>query len=440
MNDFENIKLPKQLKNALDEQGIKAPTVIQKKAIPSMLAGHDVVGIAQTGTGKTIAYLLPILRDLKYSDQRPPRILILVPTRELVVQVVSEIEKLTTYMSVRTLGIYGGTNINTQKKAVYEGSDIVVATPGRLYDLAMTGLLRLKDIQKVVIDECDEMLNLGFRPQLQRIFDLLPTKRQNLMFSATITQDVDDLIATFFRKTEKIIAAPTGTPLSSISQSAFRAENFNTKFNLLKYLLEKDDTIDKTFIFVKSKAFADRLHNLLEEAYPEKFGVIHSNKSQNYRLRMVREFKDDQLRGIVATDLVSRGIDIENVSHVINFDVPEQPEQYMHRIGRTGRVDQQGYAISFITEKEEVDFKEIENYMNLTIDISDLPEDVSVSKELIPEEEERDIHDAPTILKPSHSVGDGKKDTPSTKVKKKENFRPRDKANKKIRKKRKRRK
>jgi ATP-dependent RNA helicase RhlE len=201
MNDFENIKLSKQLKRALDEQGITTPTVIQKKAIPSMLAGHDVVGIAQTGTGKTISYLLPVLRDLKYSDQRPPRVLILVPTRELVVQVASEIEKLTTYMSVRTLSIYGGTNINTQKKAVYEGCDIVVATPGRLYDLAMTGLLRLKDIQKIVIDECDEMLNLGFRPQLQRIFDLLPTKRQNLMFSATITQDVDDLIATFFRKT-----------------------------------------------------------------------------------------------------------------------------------------------------------------------------------------------------------------------------------------------
>lgn len=440
MNDFDNIKLSKQLKSALDEQGITTPTVIQKKAIPSMLAGHDVVGIAQTGTGKTIAYLLPILRDLKYSDQRPPRILILVPTRELVVQVASEIEKLTSYMSVRTLSIYGGTNINTQKKAVYEGCDIVVATPGRLYDLAMTGLLRLKDIQKIVIDECDEMLNLGFRPQLQRIFDLLPTKRQNLMFSATITQDVDDLIATFFRKTEKIIAAPTGTPLSSITQSAFKAENFNTKFNLLKSLLESNESIEKTFIFVKSKAMADRLYDLLEESFPEQFGVIHSNKSQNFRLRMVREFKDNKLRGIVATDLVSRGIDIESVSHVINFDVPDQPEQYMHRIGRTGRVDQQGFAISFITEKEETDFSTIENYMSHEVEISDLPENVTISKELIPEEEERDIHDAPTILKASHSVGDGPKDTPSTKVKKKENFRPRDKANKKIRKKRKRRK
>jgi len=440
MNDFENIKLSKQLKKALDEQGITTPTVIQKKSIPQMLAGNDVVGIAQTGTGKTIAYLLPILRDLKYSDQRPPRILILVPTRELVVQVASEIEKLTTYMSVRTLSIYGGTNINTQKKAVYEGCDIVVATPGRLYDLAMTGLLRLKDIQKIVIDECDEMLNLGFRPQLQRIFDLLPTKRQNLMFSATITQDVDDLIATFFRKTEKIIAAPTGTPLSSITQLAYRAENFYTKFNLLKSLLESNETIEKTFIFVKSKALADRLYDLLEQEFPEQFGVIHSNKSQNFRLRMVREFKEDKLRGIVATDLVSRGIDIENVSHVFNFDIPEQQEQYMHRIGRTGRVDQQGVAISFITEKEESIFSAIEEYMNHIVEFSKLPEDVTISKELIPEEEERDIHDAPTILEASHSVGDGPKDTPSTKIKKKENFRPRDKANKKVRKKRKRRK
>lgn len=440
MNDFENIKLSKQLKKALDEQGITSPTVIQKKAIPSMLAGHDVVGIAQTGTGKTIAYLLPILRDIKYSDQRPPRILILVPTRELVVQVASEIEKLTTYMSVRTLSIYGGTNINTQKKAVYEGCDIVVATPGRLYDLSMTGLLRLKDIQKVVIDECDEMLNLGFRPQLQRIFDLLPTKRQNLMFSATITQDVDDLIDTFFRKTEKIIAAPTGTPLSSISQSAYNAENFYTKFNLLKSLLESGDSIEKAFIFVKSKALADRLFDLIEAEFPEQFGVIHSNKSQNFRLRMVREFKEGKLKGIVATDLVSRGIDIENVSHVINFDIPDQQEQYMHRIGRTGRVEKQGVAISFITEKEEQDFAAIENYMDHKVQRLDLPEEVVISKELIPEEEERDIHDAPTILEASHSVGEGEKNEVSKKIRKKENFRPRDKSNKKIRKKRKRRK
>jgi ATP-dependent RNA helicase RhlE len=208
----------------------------------------------------------------------------------------------------------------------------------------------------------------------------------------------------------------------------------------LKSLLEKDESIDKTFIFVKSKALADRLHNLLEEVFPEQFGVIHSNKSQNFRLRMVREFKEDKLRGIVATDLVSRGIDIENVSHVINFDIPEQQEQYMHRIGRTGRVDQQGFAVSFITEKEEANFSAIEDYMNHKVDISDLPADVDVSKELIPEEEERDIHDAPTILEASHSVGDGPKDTVSTKVKKKENFRPRDTANKKVRKKRKRRK
>ncbi|MEX1193224.1 MAG: DEAD/DEAH box helicase [Brumimicrobium sp.] len=437
---FDEIKLPKPLKNALDEQGIVSPTVIQRKAIPSILAGNDVIGIAQTGTGKTIAYLLPILRDLKFSDQRPPRILILVPTRELVVQVASEIEKLTTYMSVRTLSIYGGTNINTQKKAVYEGCDIVVATPGRLYDLAMTGLLRLKQIQKIVIDECDEMLNLGFRPQLQRIFDLLPTKRQNLMFSATITQDVDDLIETFFRKTEKIIAAPTGTPLSSISQSAYKVPNFNTKFNLLKALLEKNDTLDKIFIFVKSKALADRLFLKIEETFPESFGVIHSNKSQNFRLRMVREFKDNQLRGIVATDLVSRGIDIENVSHVINFDIPDHQEQYMHRIGRTGRVDQQGYAISFVTDDELNDFKAIEDYMQLEVGFELLLEDVEISKELIPEEEEPDIHDAPTILKASHSVGEGNKNEVSKKIKKTENFRPRDKSNKKIRKKRKRRK
>lgn len=420
---IEDIKLTKQLINALQEQEITDFTPIQEKAIPKILSGSDVIGIAQTGTGKTLAYLLPILRDLKYTESTHPRVLILVPTRELAVQVASEVEKLTTYMSTRTIAVYGGTNINTQKKAVYAGCDIIIGTPGRLYDIAMTGLLRLKEIKKVVIDECDEMLSLGFRPQIQRIFDLLPTKRQNLLFSATTSEDVDELVATFFRKTEKIIAAPSGTPLQKINQSAFATENFNTKYKLLKYLLETNSEIEKTFIFVQSRVYADLLYDRIEKDFPEEFGVIHSNKSQNYRLRMVSEFKENKLKGIVATDLVSRGIDIENVSHVINFDVPSDKEQYMHRIGRTGRAEAEGNTISFVKEDQIKIFKEIQNFMNMEILISALPEEVEASNVLIPLEEAPDINDAPTMLNPKHSVGEGDRDQSSPKTEKR-NIRP----------------
>lgn len=420
---FEDIKLSKQLLNALNEQGITEMTPIQEKAIPKILAGEDVIGIAQTGTGKTLAYLLPILRDLKYTDSTHPRVLILVPTRELAVQVASEVEKLTEFMSTRTIAVYGGKNINTQKKAVYEGCDIIIGTPGRLYDIAMTGLLRLKDIKKIVIDECDEMLSLGFRPQIQRIFDLLPTKRQSLMFSATITDDVDDLVETFFRKTERIIAAPSGTPLQKINQTAFETENFNSKYNLLKHLLTEDKNIEKTFIFVQSRVYADILFARIEEDFPEQFGVIHSNKSQNFRLRMVSEFKNDQLKGIVATDLVSRGIDIDNVSHVINFDLTDDKEQYMHRIGRTGRAQAEGNTISFIKEEDKAMFEEIQSFMNMSIPFSELPEGVEATKQLIPLEEVPDIHDAPTMLNPKHSFGDGDRDQVSPKAEKR-NIRP----------------
>tara|TARA_B100000508_G_C11465884_1_gene282566 strand:- start:53821 stop:55137 length:1317 start_codon:yes stop_codon:yes gene_type:complete len=436
---FEDIKLSKQLMNALKEQNITTPTAIQKKAIPKILAGKNIVGIAQTGTGKTLAYLIPILRDLKYSEDKMPRVVILVPTRELAIQVAEEAKKLCEYLSIRTLAVYGGTNMNTQKKAVHEGCDILVGTPGRLYDLAMTGILRLKSVKKLVVDECDEMLNLGFRPQLQRIFDLLPEKRQNLLFSATTSDDVSEIVDTFFGISEDVIAAPSGTPLEKIHQTAFKAENFNTKLNLLKHFIDTNPDL-RAFIFVQSKRFADVLFEKLEVAYPEQFGVIHSNKSQNFRMRMVKEFKADQLKGIVATDLVSRGIDIDNVSHVVNFDLPGEKEQYIHRIGRTGRADQQGESISFVTSEEYNLFTGIQSFMDVKVEFSDFPEEVEISKQKIPEEMEPDIHDAPTIVNPNHIVGEGEKFEEKKKENKKVNLRPRDKVKRKKFKKRKRRK
>ncbi len=382
---FKELNLNTPLQNALEELDYIYPTPIQVESLPIVLSGKDLVGIAQTGTGKTFAYLLPILKSLKYSEQKNPRILIVVPTRELVVQVVNEIEKLTKYITCRFAGIYGGTNINTQRQIVHEGLDILVATPGRLLDLVLDGNLRLKSIQKLVIDEVDEMLNLGFRTQLTNLLDLLPERRQNLLFSATLTEDVNTIIQAFFNRPETVEIAPTGTPIDLIIQQAYHVPNFYTKVNLLEYLLQ-DDTFSKVLIFVENKKLADRLAEYLEQKFGEQMGVIHSNKSQNYRLNSIQKFAEGTNRILIATELIARGIDINDVTHVINFDTPKIPENYMHRIGRTGRADKAGTAITFINEVEQEFQEEIEALMRMEIPMLEIPEAVEISNKFTDDE------------------------------------------------------
>lgn len=384
---FQDLNLTTPLLNALEDLGISTPTPIQEQSSSVILSGRDMVGIAQTGTGKTLAYLLPVLKMLKYSEQMNPRVLILVPTRELVVQVTEELEKITKYINARILGIYGGTNINTQKQLVAQGQDILVATPGRLYDLAINRDLQLKSIQKLIIDEVDVMLDLGFRFQLNNILELLPKNTQNIMFSATMTEDVEKLILENFRNPETVSVAASGTPLENIHQSLFKVPNFYTKVNLLKSLLKDKDQFHKVLIFVGNKRMADRLFENLDTAFPEECTVIHSNKTQNYRLRSIRQFGDGFCRILVATDVMARGLDIEHVSHVINFDTPAYPENYMHRIGRTGRAEKEGQAILFSTPNEEENLEKIETLMNMQIEVSNMPEEVEISTQLIPEEE-----------------------------------------------------
>lgn len=420
---FEDLKLNKFLLEALANQEISNPTEIQELAIPIASSGKDVVGIAQTGTGKTLAYLLPILKTLKYSDQRHPRVLILVPTRELVVQVVREIELLTPRISLRVLGVYGGTNINTQKQLVYDGSDIIVATPGRIYDIAMTGLLRFSSIQKLVIDECDEMLNLGFLPQLQRILELLPEKRQNMLFSATITEHVSDLISTYFDQVERVEITKRGKPLEKIDQYFYAVDNFYTKLNFLLDLIADKEVFKKIFVFVRNKKYADIIHEAVEQLFPEEFGVIHSNKSQNFRIRMIDEFQEGKFRGIIATDVASRGVDIDGVTHVINLDIPEVAELYIHRIGRTGRKEQTGETISLVTEGEIPFLEKVFELMDKTFTIDPLPDHIEVSEQLTEEEKPRNIHDAPTLTvrykkKVVSEVKKGKPQKRSSKIKK----------------------
>lgn len=383
---FRDLNLNTPLYNAIDDLGFTTPTPIQAEAFNVVASGKDMVGIAQTGTGKTFAYMLPILKNLKFSKQDNPRILILVPTRELVVQVVDEIEKLAKYINVRVLGVYGGTNINTQKQAVAQGQDIIVATPGRLYDLAVSRVLQLKSLQRLVIDEVDVMLDLGFRHQLINIFDILPERRQNIMFSATMTEDVDHLITDFFTAPEKVSIAISGTPLENISQTKYSVPNYYTKLNLLVHLFQDAETFNKVLVFVSNKRMADRLFEALDEFFKEELCVIHSNKTQNYRLRSIEQFREGVNRILVATDVMARGLDIDNVSHVINFDTPDYPENYMHRIGRTGRAEREGQAIIFSTVKEQDSLEKIEALMQMEIPELEIPESVEISDELIEEE------------------------------------------------------
>tara|TARA_B110000902_G_scaffold46593_1_gene52655 strand:+ start:353 stop:1702 length:1350 start_codon:yes stop_codon:yes gene_type:complete len=404
MESFEELNINRQLLNAVADLGFEKPTPIQEEAYPVGMSGQNIVGIAQTGTGKTLAYMLPILQQLKYSKDYKPRVIILVPTRELVVQVVEQIELFTKYMSTRVLGVYGGVNIKTQMGALTQGQDIIVGTPGRLYDLAVNRSLLLQDVKKLVIDEVDVMLDLGFRFQLNNIFELLPDKRQNIMFSATMTEDVEILINENFIKPEFIAIALSGTPLDNIYQSCYPVANFYTKVNLLGHLLQDKETYQKILIFIDSKKNADRLYEAMEPDFWNELLVIHSNKSQNNRMAAIERFNDNNARILIATDVIARGLDLDDITHVINFDTPKFPENYMHRIGRTGRAEKMGHSILFYTEGEEDWKKEIEKMMEYDIPQLEFPTEVKVSKQLTLDEQPRIIEKNPHKKK-THVAG-----------------------------------
>jgi len=392
MNTFNEFNIKKQLRKAVDGLGFEKPTPIQQASYATILAGSDFVGIAQTGTGKTIAYLLPVLQDLKFSEQPQPRVLILVPTRELVIQIVEQIEKLTPYLSVRVLGVYGGSNnIVGQKQALSEGVDVIVGTPRRLYDLALSNLLRLKFIKKLVIDEVDIMLDFGYKTQLKNIFELLPLKRQNILFSATMTSYVDELTDGFLINPVKKTISISGKPLDNISQECYSVPNFYTKANLVKLLLKDKTAFSKVLVFVGTKTHADALFELLGSE--SDVSIIHSGKEQNHRTRSIEKFADGTSNVLIATDVIARGIDIEKITAVISFNTPFYPENYIHRIGRTGRAKQKGRAVLFYTEKERGLKETIEGLMNYTIPLRKNPEGLEVSHQLTPEEKEKPIEE-----------------------------------------------
>lgn len=385
---FAEFGLPEKVLDVLADLALFVPTPIQEKSFKPILSGRDIMGIAQTGTGKTLAYLLPVLKQWKYNKNGNPTVLVLVPTRELVVQVTEILEKLTENVTARVIGVYGGKNINTQKLLFNEGCDILVGTPGRVMDLAIDNAISLKEVQKLIIDEFDEMLNLGFRPQLTHIFEMMREKRQNILFSATMTEAVDDMLDEYFASPIEISLAKSGTPLEKIEQTGYKVENFNTKINLLKHLLETENDLSKVLIFNNNKRHADLLFTKIDELFPGQFDVIHSNKSQNYRLKAMKSFENEEVRGLITTDVMARGLDISDITHVINFEVPEVPEQYIHRIGRTGRADKDGKAITFVTKKEEPLLLEIEVLMDKELSFVDFPSEVKIDPRKIASEQE----------------------------------------------------
>ncbi|MGH1336787.1 MAG: DEAD/DEAH box helicase [Aureispira sp.] len=387
---FNDLNLNNALQNALEDLQLETPTPIQVAAFPVIMSGRDVVGVAQTGTGKTFAYLMPILRQLKFSKQKHARVLIVVPTRELVVQVLGEVEKLTTYSSIRVKGAYGGVNMNTQKDVLAEGMDVLVATPGRLVDLALSRAIKLKTIKQLVIDEVDEMLNLGFLPQLNNLFDILPERRQNILFSATMTKEVERLIDDVFYQPEKVTIAASGTSADGVTQLAYLVPNYTTKLHLLHLLLKEEKDWTKVLLFAPTKKIADRLQESLQTSLEEPIGVIHSNKSQNYRLRMVQEFDEGQLRVLIATDLMARGLDFDGITQVINLDTPDEPENYIHRVGRTARAEAEGVAITLVNEipvtQELEHLAAIETLMRQELKRLPLPAHLEISEVLTTDE------------------------------------------------------
>ncbi len=384
-NTFKNINLSKPLLRALEDMQLSMPTAIQEKAFPVIMSGRDAVGISQTGTGKTLAYLLPILRQLEYSEQRHPRILILAPTRELVAQILDTIQKLTKYMSVRSFGVYGESNINKQKQTIHAGLDILIATPGRLIDLIISRSILLTSIKKLVVDEVDEMFALGFRAQITQILEALPAKRQNISFSATLSEETESLIQLYFKEPVFVELVSRGSPIEKIKQAYYLTPNMNTRLNLLRHLIQHQKDFSKVLVFVKNKDLANELEEALTE-FGEQVGIIHSNKSQPNRFKSIELFENGTHRILIATDVVARGLDFKDLSHVVNYDFPKEAATYIHRIGRTGRADKSGNALSLITESELPQLKAAEKYMGVKIKKETLPKTLEISDELRPEE------------------------------------------------------
>lgn len=381
VDSFEDFKLNRQLLNAIEEAGYTKPTPIQQKAITPILAGQDLMGVAQTGTGKTAAFVLPILMKLKYAQGDDPRALILSPTRELAMQIEEDIVALGKYTDLRTVVLYGGLGPKTQIEKLAKGVDIIVATPGRFLDLYLAEHISTKFLKFLVLDEADKMMDMGFISKIHRILEIVPRKRQNLLFSATMSDLVHKIAGDFLAFPTKVEVDVQATPAETVAQSLYYVPNLKTKLNLLQELFKDLDTFNRIIVFCKTKKIADNVYSFLVRKYDEEdVRVIHANKGQNTRINSIRAFKEGGIRILVATDVAARGLDVSDVSHVINFEVPIVIEDYVHRIGRTGRAMKSGEAITFCNPAEEYYIKKIEKLIRQQIPVKDIPEQVFIEK------------------------------------------------------------
>ncbi|HKI88115.1 MAG TPA: DEAD/DEAH box helicase [Draconibacterium sp.] len=375
---FEDLKISKAILKSLDEIGFVEPTPIQQKAIPKINSGINVVGVAQTGTGKTAAYLLPLFTKLKKAEGDDPRVLVLVPTRELSIQVGEDVEEFTAYSDLRHAAIFGGIGWTKHAELITPGIDILIATPGRLWDMYRAGVLSLKKIKYLVIDEADRMLDMGFMPQLRQLQEILPRRRQNLLFSATFSESIEKMAEEFLDYFEKVSVAPSATPVELVTQKAYWVPNYRTKLNLIQYLLKDESTFSRVIIFVKKKEHAEAVYKVISRKSEGEKRILHSNKAQNTRINAIKAFKDGEVRILISTDVSARGLDASLVSHVINFELPSNYEDYIHRIGRTARAGNRGDAITLIDPSEEWHLKKIEKLIRMEIPVEDIPEEVEV--------------------------------------------------------------
>ena len=362
---FESLGLRAELLRAVREQGYESPTPIQLQAIPVVLNGHDVMGSARTGTGKTAAFTLPLLQRLADGSRgRGPRALILTPTRELAAQVHANVREYGRHLDIRTAEIFGGVNINPQITKLKRGIDVLIATPGRLIDHLDRGTVDLRDVQVLVLDEADRMLDMGFRPAIDRIVKRLPAKRQTLLFSATFSKEITGLAEQFLKAPVRIEATPPNSTVEAIAQKAVQVDQ-SRKRELLSWMIGSKDW-HQVLVFTRTKHGANRLARQLESDGLSA-AAIHGNKSQGARTKALADFKSNRVRVLVATDIAARGLDIDQLPHVVNFEVPNVPEDYVHRIGRTGRAGRDGVAVSLVAGSEHGQFEAIRRLVKAPI-------------------------------------------------------------------------
>jgi ATP-dependent RNA helicase RhlE len=386
---FEQLNISKSILKTLDEIGFTEPTPIQEKAIPVIRSGANVVGVAQTGTGKTAAYLIPLLMNLVKPEGNDPRVLVLVPTRELSMQVGDDIEELAAGTTIRSAAVYGGVGWTKHAELVKPGVDILAATPGRLWDLYKAGAVSFKKVKYLVIDEADRMLDMGFMPQLRQLFEILPPRRQNLLFSATFNEKVERMAQEFLDHYEQVRITRSATPAELVSQELYLVPNYRTKLNLIHTLLKDEETFTRVIIFVKTKEHAEGIFKVIKRKSEGEKRILHSNKGQSSRINTIKAFKDGEVRILISTDISARGVDASLVSHVINFDLPASYEDYVHRIGRTARAGNRGSAITLISPEQEWHLKRIEKLIQMEIPKKEIPEGVVIVETEFEERQEQ---------------------------------------------------